>query len=485
MPEDSNVKRTFEDNDKFERKEFAKKLTRVITRYTPLYDEAFVLSLNAPWGSGKTTFLDMWQSDLETPDDPYHVIRINAWETDFDEEPLIPIISALLNAINPNGGDAQKKAVTALTGAIGALALVANGVVKHSIQVDILQVMDGVEADLKNKDIQAVGNELYQEYSFKKSAYEKLRIELQKYTATLGGKPLVIFVDELDRVRPDYAVKFLEAIKHIFSAKGVCFVIAVDKEQLEMSVRQLYGDIDFSNYYRRFIMREAKLPEISTIDFRPFIELQFSPFYSGEGGGAFSVLPIKHEDKEVMTHTAMALCKSFKFSPRQMKDWCRALVHFIAIDTGEIVSIYQIYASMLLIAISMSKEKELMTLYNSIRNDSNYVKRLSERIKSLEYSGDKSFEKLIMQVSMAFSIKKNDKLSSTDSPAYVWNEYCRNVTLAHRRSLSVDEERYYANEELQSILGGLPKAPEKSNLHMLQQRMEMWDNLIGEKSETS
>ena len=111
---------------------------------------------------------------------------------------------------------------------------------------------------------------LYKSYGFKKAAYDALKTALASYVKTLDKKPFIILVDELDRVRPSYSVKFLEAIKHIFAVQGICFVLAVDKEQLKKSVKQLYGDIDFENYYMRFITREATLPSSGEINVKPF-----------------------------------------------------------------------------------------------------------------------------------------------------------------------------------------------------------------------
>jgi hypothetical protein len=76
---------TFDDFDKFQRKDFADRLTTVISTFYPFHDEVFVLSLNAKFGNGKTTFLKMWQHQLEQTG--YQTIFINAWETDFDDEP--------------------------------------------------------------------------------------------------------------------------------------------------------------------------------------------------------------------------------------------------------------------------------------------------------------------------------------------------------------------------------------------------------------
>ncbi len=233
---------TFDDFDKFQRKAYADRLSTVIRNFSPLYDEAFVLSLNAKYGAGKTTFLKMWQSQLEA--EGHKVIYINAWETDFDNEPLIPIISALLDNIDTGKG--FKKLKGALQGTLGAAALASNNLVSHAIGLNINEMAKEIETNLKASDIQAVGKDLYREYSFKKSAYQSLRGELEKYVASIEIKPLIIFVDELDRVRPDYSVRFLEAIKHIFALHGICFVLAVDR-QLEASVMPVS---EFCQYFK-------------------------------------------------------------------------------------------------------------------------------------------------------------------------------------------------------------------------------------------
>lgn len=94
--------KTFDGYDKFNRKEFADKLTKTIKTFYPFYDDAFVLSLNAKFGSGKTTFLEMWKHDLEREKHNMEVIYINAWKSDFDDEPIVPIISSILKHITSN-----------------------------------------------------------------------------------------------------------------------------------------------------------------------------------------------------------------------------------------------------------------------------------------------------------------------------------------------------------------------------------------------
>jgi predicted KAP-like P-loop ATPase len=70
---------------------------------------------------------------------------------------------------------------------------------------------------------------------------------------------LIIFIDELDRCRPLYAIECLERIKHIFGIKRLIFVLSIDKKNLAKSIQSQYGNIDTNNYLRRFIDLEFDL----------------------------------------------------------------------------------------------------------------------------------------------------------------------------------------------------------------------------------
>jgi hypothetical protein len=73
---------------------------------------------------------------------------------------------------------------------------------------------------------------------------------------------LYIFIDELDRCRPTYAIEFLERIKHLLDIDGLVFILAMDKVQLSHSVKGVYGnEFEAIGYLRRFIDIEYFLPE--------------------------------------------------------------------------------------------------------------------------------------------------------------------------------------------------------------------------------
>jgi predicted KAP-like P-loop ATPase len=66
-------------------------------------------------------------------------------------------------------------------------------------------------------------------------------------------KKLIIFIDELDRCKPDFALHMLEIIKHVFDVDGIKFVLVTNVYQLEASIKHRYGiDINADEYLGKF-----------------------------------------------------------------------------------------------------------------------------------------------------------------------------------------------------------------------------------------
>lgn len=69
------------------------KYAEVLTNIVETYADGFVLAINNEWGTGKTTFVKMWQQYLINQD--FQTIYFNAWENDFDKNPLVALMSEL------------------------------------------------------------------------------------------------------------------------------------------------------------------------------------------------------------------------------------------------------------------------------------------------------------------------------------------------------------------------------------------------------
>jgi len=87
--------------------------------------------------------------------------------------------------------------------------------------------------------------------------------ELKKELSKLAEKhAIIICVDELDRCLPEYAIKVLERLHHVFEdIDNLQVVLSIDKNQLDKTVKTIFGDdVNVAGYLTKFIDFTIKLP---------------------------------------------------------------------------------------------------------------------------------------------------------------------------------------------------------------------------------
>jgi hypothetical protein len=266
------------ENCQLNRKKYADVLTSIVSSYS----EGFVLAINNKWGTGKTTFVKMWEQQLKDSD--FQTIYFNAWENDFEDNALAAIMGEL-KTITEVADKEDFKNILKKAAVIGKNVipqLVANFVLKQTGMGDLKEFSENVSKGF----IESFENDV-DEYAKKKETIKDFRTELENFIKKkTSDKPLVFIVDELDRCRPDYAVSILEQIKHFFSVKGIVFVLSIDKEQLENAVRGVYGTdlINAEEYLRRFIDLEYSIPEPDKNKFCDYLfdYFKFNEFFTNQ-----------------------------------------------------------------------------------------------------------------------------------------------------------------------------------------------------------
>ena len=74
-----------------------KEPVEVLTRLVGSIEGPYVLAVDAAWGTGKTTFLNIWAQYLHNQRFP--VVKFNAWETDFSGNPLVDLSTELTEGL--------------------------------------------------------------------------------------------------------------------------------------------------------------------------------------------------------------------------------------------------------------------------------------------------------------------------------------------------------------------------------------------------
>lgn len=318
--------KTFSGFDKFGLEPFADKLTTYLRVESQFVDESFVLSLNSEFGSGKSTFFEMWANKLKAAGNIFDVVFINGWESDFQGDPLLAIVSSLLDIPRPRQ---EIEPIKQTAGKLCKFALsISNDVVQKLTGVDLIKAGQYAESNGGIAKPEA-GSACFELYEERLKLFKELRNLLRNLTLK-AKQAILIIVDELDRCRPNYAIEFLETIKHIFDIKGLIFVIGVDKNQLASSAKALFGQqLVFDEYYRKFAHRDVNLPVKSEPMTKQFCEKTVAEYLSDEAFGRKNRFPYAKLD-DYRREDIVELCVAFSLNARQIHEFFRITAHVLS-----------------------------------------------------------------------------------------------------------------------------------------------------------
>lgn len=213
-----------------------------------------VINLNAEWGAGKTFFVKRLYNSLKNK---HPCIYIDAWKQDFSDDAFLTLFASLINQIQKYIGDVDLN-LQKIGGSIGRFT---KNIIPEIVS-GLLKEYAGLESlgEISKK----AGELMLKEHEEKSKGMQLLRKELSFWSEESFKKgyeaPVFIFIDELDRCRPNYAVSFLEIVKHFFDIEKFVFVIATDTNQLQHSIKSLYGnDFAANDYLGRFFHRRFTL----------------------------------------------------------------------------------------------------------------------------------------------------------------------------------------------------------------------------------
>ena len=209
-----------------------------------------VFLIESDFGTGKTYFVRALTKTLL--DKNIDAVYFSAWENDYYEQPLNLICNKILEYYrNRTWFKKIKKYIKEFS--------------KHAFKIIGILVLN------KNSKILKIIKYIYNT----KKPQDPIT-EFKKSLTTLikktDSKKLVLIIDELDRCRPDYAMKILETTKHFFDIDGIIIFYFANRKVLNHSLQAMYNfkeESDGENYFVRFFVEEIKL---SKIDYSSYIK---------------------------------------------------------------------------------------------------------------------------------------------------------------------------------------------------------------------
>ena len=260
-----------------------KRLGIQLTNYVDRLQCGAVLALDARWGEGKTWFVRHWQKHLE--DENHNVIYLDAFANDYLDDPFLTIAAEISQAFksSDNIDDADvnsfnEKTASVLISLAAILPVIAAkaglhwiglggaGEALQEVYKDGKDVYDSVSDEITGKLKEHIEKKI-ENHHLEKETIQDFKKELNQLADKLE-KPLVFIIDELDRCRPDFAIRLIERIKHFFDIPKIVFVLVMNKTQLIQSVHTLYGYTIETNgdYFEKFIDFTIKFPQLDAIN---------------------------------------------------------------------------------------------------------------------------------------------------------------------------------------------------------------------------
>ena len=252
--------KTFDERDEFQRRSIAEKAIRLLKSDIDISP----MVIDGSWGTGKTEFCHKLINLMKQDDNTHNIIYIDAFKADHVDEPLMTVLAEIIKIL-PEGPRRKAFINRVLPAVRYTIKTVAKAGVSHLLRQEFSGVVDDFDEAIQNfadDSIDKTAELILKDHVEAEKSLQTLQTAL---TAIASQDPIIIFIDELDRCRPNFAVDMLEIIKHTFDVEGVSFVLITNTQQLKASINHCYGqEVDAQRYLDKFIKFRFELSSLSS-----------------------------------------------------------------------------------------------------------------------------------------------------------------------------------------------------------------------------
>lgn len=243
--------------DLLNRSEFVDRVVQIVDQLSE-NEKGSCFSIEGSWGIGKTFVLNEIERKLKEEEEKYFLFHYNCWQNDYYEEPAVAVISAMKESVKKDQeiiNSSLEDAVSAGYQFVGEKFKEIAGVyLENKIGINLINWAQEISTIKENKEKAELAFDQMFGFSQAIRQVRKIMAEIAE------ERTIVLIVDELDRCIPQYAIKVLERLHHIFyELDNVVVIMAIDRKQLEHSVEEMFGmksesnSMDVERYLKKFI----------------------------------------------------------------------------------------------------------------------------------------------------------------------------------------------------------------------------------------
>jgi predicted KAP-like P-loop ATPase len=231
---------SFSDEDLLNRERFVKSLLDELNSLT--VKESFVYSLEADWGEGKTSVLNLLKKLVQTDNDnKFIVIGFDPWNFKNQEAMLKSFFNELENAIS----------------SIYILPNLKKVLAKYHKTISYGLFNTGIRVDFKVRG----------------ETIEEIRKKIESYIEKTGRK-LLIIIDEIDRLQPEEVLMIFKLVRANLKFKNTVFILSYDIGRVTETGKNLGID---SKYLEKIVQKPLSLPKIESTFINNFLLMSQHP----------------------------------------------------------------------------------------------------------------------------------------------------------------------------------------------------------------
>lgn len=217
--------------------------------------QGVVIALNGPWGSGKSSAMNLMRHHLKPAIDEgeLELVTFNPWWFRGEEALVLAFFRELYAATKPTLSEKAKKVLPKL----GARLLKAGGVVGTA--ADALGA--GGVSTIASSTMEWLGGLIEDGESV-----EKLHSDLAKGLAE-QKKRFVVLIDDIDRLAPDEALAMFRLVKSVGRLPNVIYLLAFDRLLAERVVADRFPS-EGAHYLEKIVQASFELPMPREMDLR-------------------------------------------------------------------------------------------------------------------------------------------------------------------------------------------------------------------------
>ncbi len=313
--------------DRLNRESFAKHLAKILVLKPK--DDCLTISLESEWGYGKTSVINLLKKYCKKDSRKPVIVEYNPWLAGKAEaliQDFLVQFSLQLNIPDrPKEVFKAAKELLAYSKLFNAMKFVPGAEPWASTVESVLNVASGAAKDIsKLKELDLLG-----------------RKEKVKSVLTELNRPIIVIIDDIDRLTPDEAFQVVRLVKAVADFPGTSFVLAFDPEYL-IGALEKHGINKSNQYIDKVVQLRMPLPLITHRDMQELANIEFEKLSDK------SLTDYFEEDKERLKSLYHDHVKYVIRTPRELKKLFNHL-RFVLLQTEGEVSFTDLYALSLLV----------------------------------------------------------------------------------------------------------------------------------------